>query len=306
VLSNSIQRVVLDPMKVTRIFVAQDRLTTVRFPSPISALESARVTTEPHPEALFQLSFNPGEPFFSVKAMAPEGMTSLNVIWKGDTYVLELVESSTPWISVVFEAPIPPDSRTAPSPPSTSRLMGRIDMAKAYALLKQQHPLAVLGVEVVRPNTLRDYGDYTILTEEVFRFERDDLLVFRVVIRNKTSTPIHFVPASLMVRAGTRIYPQCITDATGILPSQVDVPVYFGITGDVFGSRADLSPMNDFLVLLNRLPTAPPTRVEASREVPALRTVIIPREVSDQQKADSRPRPNLWRRIWPWSPHRRN
>jgi hypothetical protein len=278
--TNPIQRLVLDSNRVTRIFVGEDRLTTLRFPSPVASLESARVVTEAHPEALFQVFFQPGEAFFSVRALAVKASTTLNVVWRHQTYVFELVESPLPWLSVVLETPRPVASLSRRAPLAPSQLLGRLDTAKAYALLRQQQPIAVTGIEVVRPDTTRDYGDYTIRTEEVFRFDADDVLVFRIVLRNTTPHPIHFVPASLMVRVGTRLYPQSITDAAGVLPSQTDVPVYFAVAGAADGSRADLSPKNDFFILLNRLPSESRTAAEPTPASPMTPTAVTPTPVS--------------------------
>lgn len=264
-----IQKRTLDPMQVTRLQIARDRLTTIRFPGPISHLESALVATEPHPEALFLLSFHPGESFFSLRALVAGASTSLNVVWKQQTYVLELVESTSPWLSVVFEDPPPVRQQTSPGSISPTRLMGRLDLAKSYALLKQQHPSAVAGIQASRPNTVRDYGDYTIRTEEIFRFEADDTLVFRVVLRNKTRSPIQYLPGSLMVRIGERVYYQSITDAGGVMPPGIDIPVYFALTGAADGTRADLSLKNDFFVLLNRIPQHPTPALAKSTPVPA-------------------------------------
>lgn len=282
--TNPIQRLVLDPNRVTRVFVGEDRLTTLRFPSPVASLESARAVAEAHPEALFQVFFQPGEAFFSVRALTSKASTTLNVVWRHQTYVFELIESTVPWFSVVLETPRPVTALSRRAPLAPSQLLGRLDTAKAYALLRQQHPNAVAGIEVVRPNTTRDYGDYTIRTEEVFRFDADDVLVFRIVVRNTTPSPIHFVPASLMVRVGIRLYPQSITDAAGVLPSQTDVPVYFAVAGAADGSRAELSPENDFFVLLNRLPSesrppAPETTL-VSPVTPTAATTVTPAPVA--------------------------
>lgn len=285
--TNPIQRLVLDPNRVTRVFVGEDRLTTLRFPSPVASLESARVVSEAHPEALFQVFFQPGEAFFSVRALTSKASTTLNVVWRYQTYVFELIESPVPWLSVVLETPRPVASLSRRAPLAPSQLLGRLDSAKAYDLLQQQHPSAVAGIEVVRPNTTRDYGDYTIRTEEVFRFEADDVLVFRIVLRNTTPHPIHFVPASLMVRVGTRLYPQSITDAAGVLPSQTDVPVYFSVAGAADGSRTDLSPKNDFFVLLNRLPTEPPSAPQTG-PVPVPAVVPAPSTVPQVSSAPSK------------------
>ena len=99
--TNAIQRLALNPMAVTRIPVALDRLTTIRFPSPVSDLQAALIAVEPHPDALFLVAFQPGNAFFSVRALAPSTNTTLNVVWKNQTYVLELVESKPPWLSVI-------------------------------------------------------------------------------------------------------------------------------------------------------------------------------------------------------------
>ena len=251
----AIQHLALDALSVKRIPVALDRLTTVRFPSAVSDLQSVFVSTQPHPQALFLLLFQPGSAFFSLRALAPNARTTLNVVWKDQTYVLELIESKDPWLSVTFEA-MTSAVRSPSSQPRTrspDHLLGLLDTAKAYSLLRQQHPAAVAGVEVVRPNTFHDYGDYTIRTEEIFRFDSDDTLVFRIVAHNQTTSPISFLPQSLMVRAGQKVFYQSITDATGILPAQTDLPIYFAITGSPDGSRNALSPKNEFMVLLSRL-----------------------------------------------------
>jgi hypothetical protein len=135
--------------------------------------------------------------------------------------------------------------------------LGLLDTAKAYPLLKSQHPEAVARVSCIRANTLRDYGDYTIKTEEVFRFDDSDTLVFRVVLSNKTARIIRYLPQSFMVQAGERVFYQSITDGTGEIPAQASVPVYFAITGAPEGGRSELSPRNDFMVLVQRLDSPP-------------------------------------------------
>jgi len=262
--TNPIQQLTLDPMKVTPIPVALDRLTTIRFPSPISDLQSARIAAEQHPEAFFLLSFQPGNAFFSVRALTATTNTSINVVWKNQTYVLELIESSTPWLSVVFDPPAAPVTNPPPKPVTPARLLGILDTAKAFTLLRQHYPGSVAGVEVVRPGSLRDYGDYTIRVEEVFRFDPEDTLVFRIGVSNKTQCLIRYLPESLMVRAGQRVYYQSIAEATGIMPVAAEVQIYFAVTGSADGSRNSVSPHNDFMVLLSRLESPPSSAPPAS------------------------------------------
>jgi hypothetical protein len=262
----AIQQVPLDPLVVTRIPVSMNGPTTVRFPSPVSDLEGAFISTDPSSSAPFLLSFRPGSSFFSVRALAPGTNTSLNIVWKNQTYVLELDESKTPWLSVIFtESPVAPASDRH-QPVTPSRLLGLLDTAKAYPLLRTQHPEAVVGVEFVRPGTLNDYGSYSIKTEEVFRFDGADTLVFRIGVSNKTAQTMRYLPQSLMVQAGSRVFYQSITDGSGEIPPQSTVPIYFAITGTADGKRNDISPRNDFLVLLQRVDSPP----EASRPAAAV------------------------------------
>jgi hypothetical protein len=257
--SDAIRRLTLNPMVVTTIPVALDRLTTIRFPSPLSDLQAALVAAEPLPDALFLVTFQAGNAFFSVRALAPGTNTSLNVVWKNQTYVLELVESRSPWLSVIFDAPAEPATNPAPKTVSVRRLLGMLDTARSYAVLRQYYPSSVADVQVVRPNSLRDYGDYTIRVEEVFRFDAQDALVFRIGVSNKTQSIIRYLPESLMVRAGQRVYYQSMTEAPGVLPAAAEVPIYFAISGSADGSLNSISPHNDFMVLLCRLesPTQP-------------------------------------------------
>ncbi|PWU19871.1 MAG: hypothetical protein C5B50_05425 [Verrucomicrobia bacterium] len=264
---NPIQQLPLNPMVLARIPVAMTGPTTIRFPSPISDLEGAFVSSDANSPALFLLSFRPGSSFFSIRALRANTNATLNVVWKDQTYVLELEESKTPWFSVIFaQAPSP----AAPAPRQSvtpSRLLGLLDTAKAFPLLKKQHPEAVANVQCIRPDTLNDYGDYTIRTEEVFRFDDADTLVFRIAISNKTMQVMHYLPQSLMVQTGRRVFYQSITDGTGEVPPQKAAPVYFSVTGTPDGGRNEVSPQNEFLVLLHR--TDPPITVVPTNLPPA-------------------------------------
>ena len=50
-----------------------------------------------------------------------------------------------------------------------------------------------------------------------------------------------------------RAYFQSLTDATGLVPPHTELPVYFAVTDSAEGSRNNLSPRNDFMVLLSRV-----------------------------------------------------
>src|ERR1017187_7647789 len=88
--------------------VAGYRVTTISFPGPISAMDAAQVTIDQQKPAAFLIAHTKGSSFFSVRAEARKAVTNVNIRWNNKTYVLELVESDEPLLSVTFE--VPPDN----------------------------------------------------------------------------------------------------------------------------------------------------------------------------------------------------
>ena len=252
-----IQEFELDEHMVYTVPVSFSRVTTISFPGPISAIDAALVTTDGKTPGLFQIAHHPGSYFFSVRSLVKEAVTNVNVRWNNKTYVLELQESKTPVLSLIFKYRTDA-ARSLPAQRSVTpgMLVGLLDKAKAYPILKSSHPEAVEGVDYVtyadKPRVM-DYNDFEIRLEEVFRFDPQDTLVFRVVLRNKSGQEILYRPQGFSLRVGERLYSQSISDASGVIPPKSDTPAYFAITGSPNGGRNDVSVKNDFTVLLTRL-----------------------------------------------------
>ncbi len=122
-------------------------MTTISFPGPISAVDAAQVTADNKSPASFQIAHTTGTAFLSIRALARKVATNLNLRWNGKTYVLELVESTSPLYSVIFTPPPEPIERIDPVSVSPHRLLALLDKAKDYPLLKAYHPEAVMQVE---------------------------------------------------------------------------------------------------------------------------------------------------------------
>jgi hypothetical protein len=252
-----IQEADLDEHAVYAVPVSSSRVTTISFPGPISAIDAASVTTDGKTPALFQLAHQPDSYFFSVRSLAKEGTTNVNVRWNNRTYVLELDVSDAPVLSLIFRQPTDNSKDSLLYRPVTPGiLLGLLDKAKAYAVLKTSHPDAVESVDYVnyepKPPVM-DYNDFEIRLEEAFRFDPEDTLVFRVVLRNKTDKEILYRPQGFSLRVGERLYSQSISDASGVMPPKSDSPAYFAVTGTPDGGRNDISIKNEFTVLLARL-----------------------------------------------------
>ena len=252
-----IQEMELDEHLVYTIPVSSTRVTTISFPGPISAIDGVSVTTDGKIPGTFQIAHQPGTYFLSVRSLAKDATTNINIRWNNKTYVLVLQDSKTPVLSLIFKYDSDAlKSSFARRGVTPATLIGLLDKAKAYPVLKTSHPEAFEGVDYVtyadKPRVM-DYNDFEVRLEEVFRFDPQDTLVFRVVLRNKTDHEILYRPQGFSLRVGERLYSQSISDASGVMPPKSDTPAYFAITGAPDGGRNDISLKNEFTVLLARL-----------------------------------------------------
>ena len=263
----------LDERTVYTIPVSLSRVTTISFPGPISAIDAANVTSDPKVPGLFQIAYTKGSYFLSVKALVPKVTTNVNIRWNKKTYVIELVESPLPLYSVIFQYDTDADLRPAITRVTPGRLLALLDKAKAYPLLKEYHANTVAQVEYAnftKNPRVMDYKDYEVRLDEVFRFNPEDTLIFRVLLRNKTDQPIQYRPDGFSLRVGDRTYSQSISDASGTIPPKNETPAYFAVTGTPNGGRNDLALKNDFNILLDRIETnAPPQHLVTPAPEPA-------------------------------------
>lgn len=248
---------VLDDHTVYEVPVSGTRVTTISFPSPIAAVDAALTTSDGKTPGLFQIAHTKGTSYLSVRALAKDATTNLNVRWSNRTYVFELRESPEPWYSVVLE-PQPTKNSHVSRSLTPARLIGFLDKAKAFALLKTQQPDAVAGVEQrdLRDHPqLTDCADYEVRLIEAFRFPDDDTLVFQITITNRTDKPIEHTPEKLEVHVGDRVLNPSVSDLTSSIAAHGTASGYVAISAGLEGPN-NLSLENDFtFVLARRDPT---------------------------------------------------
>lgn len=260
--SPTIQQLLLDDHTVVTVPVATNRVTTISFPGPIEAIDGAGFTVDGKTPGQFQLAHTKGSAFLSVRALVPQASANLNIRWRGDTYVFDLAQSDAPVLSLILKSPphaITSDFIHRPDV-SPLKLLSLLDKAKAFTLLKTQQPESVTDVGFTTYNgkpLVSDFKDYQIQIEEAFRFNDEDTLVFRVAITNETDQPLIYQPDSFALRAGNRLYPQSVSDASGTVPPDGRSIAYFAVTGTPDGGRNDLSLKNHFMVLVKRLSPIP-------------------------------------------------
>jgi hypothetical protein len=264
----------LDDHTVYEVPVSATRVTTISFPSPIAAIDAALTTSDGKTPGLFQIAYTKGTSYLSVRALAKDAATNLNVRWNNRTYVFELRESAQPWYSVLLE-PQPTKSRVV-RPLTPARLIGLLDKAKAFELLKTQHPDVVPGVEhrdLRDQPQVTDCGDYEVRLLEAFRFPEDDTLVFQLAITNRTDKPIEHTPEKLEVHVADRVLNPSVCDLTSTIAAHETVSGYIAISTGLEGPK-DLSLKNDFTFVLARHdPTA-----ETPASAPAGKTSVDPKD----------------------------
>lgn len=252
-----VQDFVLDDHTVYAVPVSGVRVTTISFPSPIAAIDGALVTLDGKTPGLFQVAHTKGTAYLSLRALAKDATTNLNVRWNNRTYSFELRESVEPWYSVVLQSRPEKPNRIA-RPLTPPRLLGLLDKAKAFALLQKQQPEALDGVEYrdLREQPLvSDCGDYEVRLTEAFRFPDEDTVVFHLVIANRSDNALEHSPERLEVRVGDRVFTPSLSDLTSTVAPKESTIGYIVVSGGPTG-RNDLSLKNDFTFVLSRRDTA--------------------------------------------------
>jgi len=243
----------LNDHTVYSVPVSATRVTTISFPSPIAAIDGALLTPDAKTPGLFQIAHTKGTAYFSLRALAKDAATNLNVRWNNRTYAFDLHESAEPLYSVVLQSP-PDKASLALRPLTPPQLLGLLDKVKALPLLRAQQSDAVAGIEyrdLREQPQVSDCGDYQVKLTEAFRFPDEDAVVFHILITNRSDKPLDHSPEQLQVRVGDHAFTSSLTDlSSGIAPRESTLG-YVVVSGGPAG-RNDLSLKNDFTFVLSR------------------------------------------------------
>jgi hypothetical protein len=308
-----IRQFVMNPDTVYTIRTAYDKgVTTVMFPTGINGgIYGANICREPeqakNPASHFLIDYQPGNYFFSVRALRKHVRGSLNVIYNQKVYIINLEECSPregekpakenePFGSVTFVRAKQGGPGAAPVTPAI--LLSLLDKAKAFRLFQEYYPDQVDGGIAYRPPSLTTfvYKEFDIILNETIRFDKYDTVVFNLTLRNKSDAVIRYDPRLLSVRLGRIIYYASATDASGEIPPMAAVPAFFTITGTPSGGRNNLAADNEWTMLLttDEMQERPPVltaEAQVLSEIDSLSKetdpdVILKRSMDLQKKLD--------------------
>ncbi len=256
--SQVIKQFPLDERTVYEVPISREVPTTLMFPSAVMGLDGANVSASPENPAPVLLAYTPGRSFFSVRALEPGARAGVNVIWRNKTFVIRFVDSDEPYASVTFyEDELAGRSISLQRRVTPDVLLSLLDRAKSFALIQTQYPEAVQQIERVSPGTVSLYKDFRVTIDEVFRFDPEDTLVFRLKLESTGDAEVIYQPQRLAVRVGQEVYYASIVDASGIVPAKGSTTAFFAVTGTPRGGRANLSVKNAFNVVVPRVEPEP-------------------------------------------------
>lgn len=259
--------------KVVRLNLSQDQpaeirlgthgITTIEFPEKIEALDGFGFSSNPAPDGpdLFQISFNKGTNFFSLKAVRTGVEGNLTVVLGGKVYALYCKEAADPSFVVIFrEGEGGHSGDAAGHPPqqtvkqvSPARLLGFLDKVKAFPTLKVSAPEVYQNMDVAEPNTNSGANGIEVNVKRVIRDDALDSLGFEIQLANRTDKDFFYDPEGFGVRVGNDVYQQSVSDAGGLIPAGKAQTAFFIVTGSATGGRNDLAVTNKFEVVIRQV-----------------------------------------------------
>ena len=246
---NQFKEYTLAQGEIYKVFVKKDDgATTVTFPSAISKIAGVNVSTDGSTD--FQISAQPGGYYFNLVALREGATGTLTVVFNRKTYILYLVQDNEKAFAAVnFTGGSGNGGASAGGGAVTpARLLSLIDMAKAYDVLSKRYPTELRDSTRFAKKATFQFEKFQMDLLEVIRFNHEDTLVFKLLLRNDTDEEILYDKFSFSVQAGNRTYYMSAADATGVMPPKSSTYAFFTVTGTPEGRRNNLAADNEFRI----------------------------------------------------------
>src|SRR5215471_9289121 len=139
-LTSKVSRLVLNQNEPAIIKLGTHGITTLEFPTKIEAIDGYGFSVNPAPDGpdLFQISFNKGTNFLSLKATREGAEGNLTVVLEGKVYSLFCKSAADPSFVVIFDGGAgktvsnPKEVLAQSKQASPARLLGFLDKVKAF------------------------------------------------------------------------------------------------------------------------------------------------------------------------------
>lgn len=263
--AQTIRNLALDAQQVVELPISRE-ITTVMFPGPLTAVAGADMLIDSGQDASeieegtplrFHITHAPGSNFILVQSLQPDANGRLTAIYDGAAYVIQLRTVAVDSVaSVIFAKAEVATAKRVDAPPEPVKFSPRIglsllDRARAYPVLAKSLPKAVEGVTLRAQNRKVALPDVEITVQEVYRFSKEDAVVFLLRLRNTTDRTIDLIPSTFAARVAQERFEQSIANGPRSLEPGASADAEFAIVGLPDGSRNDLSADNAFTILVN-------------------------------------------------------
>lgn len=263
--AQTIREARLDPKQAWDLPVSRE-VTTVMFPGPITAVAGADMLIEGGKQAVeveegtplrFHVSHAPGSNFILVRSLQPDAAARLTAIYDGSAYVLNLrTVAADSTASVIFQPAAQVAAVRVETPPEPVKFSPRIglsllDRARAYPVLAKSLPKAVEGVSLRAQNRKIELPDVEVTVQEVYRFSKEDAVVFLLRLKNTTDRTLDLAPSTFAARVANEKFEQSIANGPRSLGPGESADAEFAVVGMPDGTRNDLSADNAFTILVN-------------------------------------------------------
>ena len=263
--AQTVRELALDPRQAVDLPVSRD-ITAVMFPGPLTAVAGADMLIDNGKEAVeveentplrFQVTHAPGSDFILVRSLQPGATGRLTAIYDDSAYVIQLRSVETDSVvSVIFHRAAAPTAVRLDGPLAPVKFTPRIglsllDRARAFPVLASALPKAVEAVTVSVQNRKVELPDVMIAVQEIYRFPKEDALVFLLRLTNTTDRVVDLAPATFAARVGQERFDQSIANGPRILAPGESADAEFAIVGLPDGTRNDLSADNAFTILIS-------------------------------------------------------
>lgn len=282
--AQTIRDLPLDPQQAVELPVSRE-ITTVMFPGTITAVAGADMLIDAGREAVdvdegtplrFHVTHAPGSNFILVRSLQPEATGRLTAIYEGSAYVIELRSVAANSVaSAIFKRATAQSAVKVDAPPDPIKFSSRVglsllDRARAYPVLVKSLPKAVEGVTLRAQNRRVELPDLEITVQEVYRFSREDAVVFLLRLKNTTDRVVDLMPSTFAARVAQERFEQSIANGPRTLKPGESAEAEFAIVGLPDGTRNDLSADNAFTILINSSRREPTVAVAtpATTEIP--------------------------------------
>lgn len=263
--AQTIREARLDPKQAVDLPVSRE-VTTVMFPGPITAVAGADMLIEGGKQSVeveegtplrFHVSHAPGSNFILVRSLQPDAAARLTAIYDGSAYVLNLrAVAADSTASVIFQPTSQVAAVRVETPPEPVKFSPRIglsllDRARAFPVLAKSLPKAVEGVTLRAQNRKIELPDVEVTVQEVYRFSKEDAVVFLLRLKNTTDRTLDLAPSTFAARVANEKFEQSIANGPRSLAPGESADAEFAVVGMPDGTRNDLSADNAFTILVN-------------------------------------------------------